>query len=112
MAIRMKAGDTAPVVRATLLDENGDPVNLTGATVKFVMASTTTPRTVHIDEAATLADAANGAVEYPWAEGDTALAAGAYVAEFEVVFASGEVQTFPTDGYVDVQIIDDLGGTA
>lgn len=112
MAIRMKAGDTAPVVRATLLDENGDPVNLTGATVKFVMASTTTPRTVHIDEVAVLADAANGAVEYPWAVGDTALPAGEYVAEFEVVFADSRVQTFPTDGFVDVQIIDDLGGTA
>lgn len=110
MAILMKAGDTAPVVRATLLDEQGAPVDLTGASVKFVMATATEPRTVSVDSAATLADAANGVVEYAWAVGDTN-EPGSYVAEFEVVYADTSVQTFPTEGYVDVTITDDLGGT-
>ena len=66
---------------------------------------------MHIEKAATLADAANGAVEYAWATGDTNLPPAEYDAEFEVVFASGEVQTFPTEGYLPVEIINDLGGT-
>ena len=111
MAIKMKAGDTAPVVRATLLDENGDPVDLTGASVKFVMATTTTPKIVKVEADCVLESAPAGVVAYEWAEGDTATAAGEYVAEFEVVFADAKVQTFPTDGYIDVTIVDDLGGT-
>lgn len=107
----MKAGDTAPVVRATLLDELGDPVDLTGATVKFVMATSTLPRTVAVDSAATLADPVSGVVEYAWAAGDTETP-GAFLAEFEVVFADARIQTFPTEGYVEVTIVDDLGGTA
>lgn len=106
----MKAGDTAPVVRATLLDEDSAPVDLTGATVMFVMADNTEPRTAVVEASATLTDAANGVVEYPWAVGDTA-APGSFVAEFEVTFADARVQSFPTVGYIDVTIVEDLGGT-
>lgn len=116
MAILMKAGDTAPMVRVTLLDEQGAPVDLLGASVRFVMATASEPRTVAVDQEATNAqntdgsDGSKGRVEYAWGEGDTETP-GAYVAEFEVTYASGEVQTFPTEDYVDVTIYDDLGGT-
>lgn len=110
MPILVKAGDTAPVVRATLLDALGAAVDLTGATVRFVMATSTTPRTVKVDAAATVVNAAGGVVEYAWAALDTNTV-GAYVAEFEVTYANTKVQTFPTTGYVDVTISDDLGGT-
>jgi Rib/alpha/Esp surface antigen-like repeat protein len=109
MAILMKAGDTAPVVRATLLDASGDPVDLTGASVRFVMA-TAAGATPAVDDAATLADAASGAVEYAWVAGDTDTP-GEYVCEFEVTYADGSTQTFPTEGYLAATVVDDLGGT-
>lgn len=109
MAILMKAGDTAPAVRATLLDADNEPVNLTGATVRFIMATKATPRVVAVDDAAELGDGP-GKVVYQWVEGDTDTA-GAYDVEFEVTFTDSTVQTFPTEGYLDCTIEDDLGGT-
>ena len=116
MAILMKAGDTAPVVHATLLDADGEAVDLDGSTVRFIMSSQATPHVVVVDTAATLAqvgdglDGTKGTVEYAWAPGDTA-DPGAYVCEFEVTFADGAVQTFPTQDYIPATIVDDLGGT-
>lgn len=110
MAITMKAGDTAPAVRATLFDANNNPVDLTGATVKFVMATKVAPRTVAVDAAAALGIATAGEVVYEWVVGDTATA-GSFDCEFEVTYLSGEVQTFPTSGYLECTIVDDLGGT-
>lgn len=109
MAILMKAGDTAPIVRAALLDEFAAPVNLTGASVKFVMAASG-DKMVAVDAVATIEEATDGIVTYAWAVGDTD-DAGSYVAEFEVTFVDASVQTFPTQGYIDVTIEEDLGGT-
>lgn len=117
MAILVKTGDTAPVVNATLTDSSGAAVDLSGATVKFIMATSSTPRSVVVDAAATLvqvgdgSDNSRGKVRYDWLAADTATA-GSYVAEFEVTFSDLKVQTFPTQGFVDVTIVDDLGGTA
>lgn len=110
MPILMKAGDTAPAVRATLLDVEGDPVDLTGASVKFILASQGDPHTVLVDEAAELEDAATGKVVYQWVDGDTDTP-GSYDVEFEVVYLDGTVQTFPTVGFLSCTIGDDLGGT-
>lgn len=110
MAILMKAGDTAPAVQATLYDAGNVPVNLTGATVRFIMATKTAPRTVAVDAEAALVAPMAGEVVYEWAAGDTD-EPGAYDVEFEVTYADGTVQTFPTEGYLDCTIEDDLGGT-
>lgn len=106
----MKTGDTEPGPELTLLDAAGAPVNLTGATVRFIMATSATPRAIVVDAVAVLADAASGRVDYVWGATDTATA-GSYVAEVEVTYASGRVQTFPTSGYFDITINEDLGGT-
>ena len=116
MAILVKTGDTAPSVKVTLLDASSQAVDLAGATVKFIMSATPTSTPV-VDAAAVLeqvgdgSDGSKGKVRYDWLVTDTATA-GSYVAEFEVVYASGKRQTFPTTGYVDVTINGDLGGTA
>lgn len=114
MAILMKTGDTAPPVRATLLDAAGERVDLSGASVRFILATSTQPRTVVVDAAAEVTqvgdDDTKGTVVYEWAEDDTATA-GSYVVEFEVTYADATVQTFPTQGYLDATFVDDLGGT-
>lgn len=110
MAIVMKAGDTAPAVRVTLLDAAGDPVNLDDQPdVRFIVATRTQPRTVIVDQPATVHP--GGEVTYAWQPGDTDQP-GRYLAEFEVVYSDGTIQSFPTDGYIDCRIVDDLGGIA
>lgn len=101
----IKQNDTTPSLRATLM-WSGSAVDLTGASVGFHMRDAYTG-TVIIDSPATIVDAANGVVEYEWLPADTAVA-GLYEGEFEVTFASGEVMTFPNDGHIRIQIVDDI----
>lgn len=113
--IRIKAGDTAPAVNATLFDAAGEPVDLNGASVRFVAAVNNDSHAVLVDSAATLVqvasgtDGSKGMVRYDWAAGDTTTAEEC-VAEFEVTYSDGTVQTFPTEGYIPMTIEDDLGG--
>lgn len=113
MAIQIKAGDTAPTVQATLLDVASQPVDLDGATARFILAGAAAPHTVAVDAPATVVQvgsANRGVVAYAWEPGDTDTP-GAYVAEFEITYASGAVQTFPTQDFIPATIYDDLGGT-
>lgn len=105
--ITLKRGDTRHAIKAILKDNDGDPVNLTGCEVKFIMAplgrGATVCREPHIE------DAEHGEVWVVWVPGETAIS-GVYRAEFEVVYLDGKVETFPSDGYISINIINDLGG--
>lgn len=108
--IYIKKDDTAPDVQATLLDANDNPVDIQGATVRFIVAQTS--GTVLLDAPATneqVSSQTRGQVSYNWQQGDTS-AAGSFNAEWEVTYANGEWQTFPTQDYIKVQIVNDLGG--
>lgn len=85
--------DTFPPIRGTCLDENGDPVNLTGASVRFIMQPQDS-ETDTVDAAGVIADADAGIVYYDWQAADTAVA-GSFFAEFEVTYSTGKVETFP-----------------
>lgn len=85
-------GDTAPALTAQLT-QNGTPVNLTGATVEFRMAPHGT-KTTTVDGTATLTDATNGKVSYPWKASDTATP-GDYDFMFVVTFSDGSKESFP-----------------
>jgi hypothetical protein len=98
--IYIKQGDTAPIVEAVLLDANQLPVDLSGATVVFRMASRPGVAPI-VDETATIVDAGAGRVSYAWAAGDTD-EPGTYLAEF--VVTSSEQQTFPNMRYLVVEI--------
>lgn len=98
----LKAGDTVPILEATLRDESGNPVELTGADVQLHLIE---PRggPTFLDEPATIADESEGVVRYEWADGDTT-ESGRYRAEFVVTYVDGGVETFPNSGYHDVLI--------
>ncbi len=102
----MKTGDTGPPIESTLLDSVKAPVNLAGASALFKMKRDADGELV-VNGTATITDAANGVLEYPWVPSDTAIA-GKFKAEWEVTFASGQVQTFPRPGYIIVSITSDL----
>ena len=95
----IKQNDTKPSLSAQLLSD-GSAVDLTGATVKFHMGDS-------VDSAATVVDAATGNVRYDWVTADTETA-GLFRAEFEVTFSDGTVETFPNDGYLLINITEEV----
>lgn len=106
MTFYIKQNDTSPAIRATLRDGDGDVINLTSATVRFHMRPIGST-TVKVDAAGTVVTPAGGIVQYSWSEEDTDTV-GAYQAEFEVTYLGGSVETFPNDGYIRVEITDDI----
>ncbi len=106
MSITIKRNDLRPTIDAIIEAPAGTAVDLTGATVKFIMALTVgaTPK---INTAATVLDAEAGSVRYTWTGTDTDTV-GLYRAEFEVTFASGAKRTFPVSDYLYVNIEADL----
>ena len=104
--VTLKRGDTRTAIRATLKTPAGTSVNLTGATVKFIMVSLR--GVVKINRAADLEDAAAGKVWVVFEASETNVA-GTYNAEFEATFGDGRIETYPNSGYLSVAIKPDLG---
>ena len=98
--------DTSPSIQATLKDGAGTVVDLTSATVKFLMA-TKAASAYKVNANATIVGAAtNGVVKYSFSATDTDTA-GTFDASFRVTFASGLVETVPNAGRITVQVTDD-----
>lgn len=103
----IKQNDTSPNVRAILYTVTGDPpvasvVNLTGATVKFIMRQSGSTA-AKVDTAATVVDATAGTVQYTWIAADTDTAIN-YLGEFEVTDSSSAVVT-----YWDLRTVTEIG---
>jgi hypothetical protein len=52
-------------------------------------------------------DTAGGEVWVVFAPGETDVS-GVYQAEFQVTYGDGRKETFPSDGYISIQILSDL----
>ena len=102
----IKQNDTVPALRATLKDGRGNVIDLTSASINFHMKDLA--GTVKIDAAATIiSPASDGIVQYNWVAADTDTI-GSYQAEFEVSHSDSSIETFPNNGYIRVEIIDDI----
>jgi hypothetical protein len=106
MTFYVKQNDTSPSILATLKDAAGAAVSLAGASVRLHMRKIGFAQ-VTVDQAATIVTAASGEVRYDWVAADTA-AVGSYEAEIEVTYADGSIETFPNDGFIRVEITDDI----
>ena len=102
----IKQGDVLPVLSDTLTYSNGTAVNLTGSTVNFVMRSITAPLP-SVNAAATIVTPASGTVSYTFTTTDTAVA-GRYQATWIVASPGYQVQQFPTDGYLDIAVQENI----
>jgi hypothetical protein len=102
----LKRGDTGPALQRQCLDEAGDPLNITGATVRFSMRARGGDVVVN-RAAASIVDAATGIVRYAWQAADTD-EAGAFDAEFEITYLDGSVETVPNAGMIEVTITGDI----
>ena len=63
--------------------------------------------TVKVNGSATVLDDDAGRVRYAWQTGDTDTP-GTFQVEFEVEYSTGEIETFPNDGFLAIEIIDDI----
>lgn len=106
MTFYVKQNDTAPSIRATLKDGDDDAIDLTGASVRFHMRSIG-GTSAKVDSAATVVTASSGIVQYDWVAADTDTV-GTYQAEFEVTYSDTRIETFPNNGYIVVEITDDI----
>jgi hypothetical protein len=102
----VKQHDTAPAFTATILNAAGTVVDLTGASVKFVARALTAVAPT-INATATIVSAAAGTVSYTPTATDTATA-GMYMVEWHITAAGGVLSTFPTDGWQNLWIEEDL----
>ena len=102
----VKQNDTSPAILATLKDGAGTLIELSGSTVRFHRRELGGTTAV-VDAVATIYDYDAAQVSYAWQAADTATA-GAYEAEFEVTNVDGTIETFPNNGYIRVQIVDDI----
>jgi hypothetical protein len=103
MSLTFVQGDTAPDITAVIHEED-DPtqvINLTETTgVRFQMRRQDDHRYT-VNAAATVLDAVNGKVSYSWGANDLAVA-GTYLAQWEVTYSGGRVQT--TSGSVVITV--------
>ena len=91
---------------ATLKDENGQIVDVTGASVEFHMAKLNSSSVI-TGASATVTNESAGTVEYAWSASDTD-SIGTFRVEFEVTFPTGLVETYPNSEYISIQITDDI----
>lgn len=98
--------DVLPMLSDTLTYSDGTAVNLTGATVKWIMRQLTAsaPST---NLAATVVNPAAGMVSYTFTAADTAVA-GQFMGKWTVTFSGGQTQSWPTVGYIEVTVEEDL----
>lgn len=101
-----KKGDTSPAFTATITNAAGTVVDLTGAAVTFV-ARALTATAPTINASATIVSAAAGTVSYTPTATDTATA-GMYCVEWHYTLASTATGTFPTDGWQNLWVEEDL----
>ncbi len=95
-----KTGDTANTITATLRDAADAAVDVTGATVLFRCSGPTGP----LSGTCTLVTPASGIVSYA----PVFTQPGSHSFEFEVTFSNGTIQTFPTNGQLEVIVQDDI----
>lgn len=106
MSFYIKQNDTTPSLRAALQNGSGDAVDLTNATCNFHMRPLGST-TITVDASAQIVTEATGIVQYNWIAADTDTI-GSYQAEFEVTYPDGTIETFPNNGYIRVEITDDI----
>lgn len=106
-----KRNDTGPPITITCLD-GSNPKDLTSATsAKFLMGTITANGVSTTKTTGTMtfdADRTTGKVTYAWLATDLDTP-GDYKVEVEVTFANGEKQTYPSDSYLTVSVIADIG---
>jgi hypothetical protein len=95
-------GDTAPPITGQILKKDGTARTLADATsVRFQMRKED-DQLYTVDAAAQITDAPDGRVSYSWAANDLSVP-GEYLAQWEVHYSDGKVQTTTPPNTVTVR---------
>lgn len=100
-------GDTSPVLVDTLTYTNGQPANLTGATIELVLRTLNAERPLRLTGTAAVTEPVGGKVSYTFTQQDTATP-GEYMASWEIILGGGAKMRWPTEGYISVWIEESL----
>jgi hypothetical protein len=98
-SIKIVQNDTKPYLEFEIT-QDGTPVDLTGATVKFYMKDAVSGSIKINGATCSITDAVNGKCRYVWQSGDTNTI-GTYLGEVGVTFPDGKIQT----GYKQITIV-------
>lgn len=102
-SLTLTAGDLYPVVRVTLTDDTGAPVDLTDAqSATFTLRRVGAAEPAFTAAAAIASPATDGVLEYAWTAGDTEVP-GDYDAAFRALYTLGGV-SYPSVGRLRVRI--------
>lgn len=116
----IKRNDTAPSLSIQCLNINADgttaPVNISGAAAYFHMAEASQEGsaflplngTLQVDREIPVIDGPNGIVMWT-PEGNDTNTSGQFLAEVEIHFTNGTIQTFPQNTYITVNVVPDIG---
>lgn len=105
MNFQTKQHNTRNAFKATLSEPTGNPVDLTGASVKMVMKSKT-GKTV-INRSMQVAESGQVLLVF---ESDEVKNAGSFDAELIVTYADERKEIYPNSGYIKIDIQASLGG--
>jgi hypothetical protein len=100
----VKKNDSYDDITYQLENEDNSTVDLTGASVNFVMGK---KNKLITNAKATVTSATSGIVSYQLTQLDT-LVSGTFLAEFVVTFANGTIKTYPSNGYITVDVEQNL----
>lgn len=102
MSFPIRQNDTAPPFECTLEESPGDPINLTGATVRFRMQPVA-GGSLKVDTVATVVSATAGTVRHTWLAAHTDTV-GLFRAWWFITHADGTLQTVPPLDYLYIRV--------
>jgi hypothetical protein len=90
--IRLVTGDNRPYIKLTLRDADGQPINLTGATVRVFFRAVGTTTILSTIPCSLIGDGSTGQAQFNFPNNTLDVEPGAYEGEIEIDFG-GEIQT-------------------
>ena len=107
----IKRNDTGPDLEVQCLDEDGDPVDISGyGSITFKMRNMKTGIT-KVDSPASPVSITNGRIKYVWQAADTNIGAE-YEGEFKVVMGTGQTITFPNNTFIKIKVYESVTALA
>jgi len=96
MDFYIKQGDTLPIFAVQLLDDNGNPIDLSGSTVQlWVEGMEPNPKNMTVYD--------NAVVTYQFSKEETKNF-GTYLAEIRIIYNNGDIITLPTIGSIKIHV--------
>ena len=96
MDFYIKQGDTLPIFAVQLLDDNGNPIDLSGSTVQLLVEGMgDNPKNMTVYD--------NAVVTYQFSKEETKNF-GTYLAEIRIIYNNGDIITLPTIGNIKIHV--------